>query len=70
MRERFITSVTELDSESSAEQQPKHEKPELAGPCEQDVSRAGICLGMKPGSEVYTSVFGMNCVVWHHFILR
>lgn len=70
MREGFIASVTELYSESSAEQQPKHEKPVLAEPCEQDASRAGICPGMKPGSEAYTSVFEMNCVVWHHFILR
>lgn len=69
MREGFITSVTKLYYESRAEQQPKQEKPELAGP-RSSMSGAGICLGMDPGSRAYTSSPEMNCVVWHHFILH
>jgi len=70
MREGFIASVTKLYYESSAEQQPKQEKLELANPSEQDMAMAGICPGTKPGSKAYTSVLEMNCVVWHHFILH
>lgn len=70
MREGFIASVTELYYEPSAEQQPRQEKPEPAGPSEQDAAMAGICPGMKPGSGAYTSIFEMNCVVWHRFILH
>lgn len=69
MREGFIASATELYYESSAEQQPKQEKPELAKPSGQDMAMAGICPGAKPGSKAYTSIFEMNRVVWHHFIL-
>lgn len=70
MRARFIASVTELYYEPNAEQQPKQERLELANPSEQDMAMAGICLGMKPGSKAYTSVFEMNCAVCHHFILH
>lgn len=70
MREGFIASVTKLYCESSAEQQPKQEQLELASRSEQEMATAGICPGMKPGSEAYTSFLEMNCVVWHHFILH
>lgn len=70
MREGFIASVTKLYYESSAEQQPKQEKLELADSAEQDMAMAGICLGLKPDSKDYTSILEMNCVVWHHFILH
>lgn len=33
------------------------------------MAMAGICPGMTPDSKAYTSIFEMNCVVWHHFIL-
>lgn len=69
MREGFIASVTKLYYESSAEQQPKQEKLELADPSEQDMAMAGICPGMEPDSKASTSVLEMSCVVWHHLIL-
>lgn len=42
MRAGLIASVAELCCESSAEQQPKPEKQELASPSEQDMPMAGI----------------------------